>query len=169
MTWQIDMVLMVRSLIGDLDATKYTDERIKQLTCVGAYNVNTTADFTNTYTITIGSKSISPDPIDEEDLDFVLLTAYKTAVIILGSEVKTESGNSISIKDGPSAIDLRGVASSLNTLYKDLSQKYEEMMNMYQANQSANNGQAILTPYSPASDFVNWYSYLDYRSNNMIN
>jgi hypothetical protein len=169
MTWQIDMVLMVRSLIGDLDATKYTDERIKQLTCVGAYNVNTTADFTNTYTITIGSKTISPDPIDAADLDFVLLTAYKTAVIILGSEVKTESGNSISIKDGPSAIDLRGVASSLNTLYKDLSQKYEEMMNMYQANQSANNGQAILTPYSPASDFVNWHSYLDYRSNNMIN
>tara|TARA_R110000824_G_scaffold378178_2_gene569659 strand:+ start:1055 stop:1561 length:507 start_codon:yes stop_codon:yes gene_type:complete len=165
MTWQIDMVLMVRSLIGDLDSTKYTDERIKQLTCVGAYNVNTTADFTTTYTITIGSKSISPDPVDEADLDFVLLTAYKTAVIILGSEVKTESGNSISIKDGPSAIDLRGVASSLNTLYKDLSQKYEEMMNMYQASQSANNGQAILTPYSPASDFVNWSSYLDYRSN----
>jgi hypothetical protein len=169
MAWQVDMSLMLRSLIGDLDMSKYTDERLKQILSVGAYNVYTDADFTNTYTISIAEKSISPDPISQNDLDFVLLTVYKTAVIILGSEVKTEAANAISIKDGPSAIDLRGVASNLNTLYKDLSDKYEEMIHVYQSNQSANNGQAVLGPYSPGSAVINWYSGLDYRSNNIIN
>ena len=45
MPWPVDLTLMVRSLIGDLDKTKYTDERIKQILVVGAYNVNNDADF----------------------------------------------------------------------------------------------------------------------------
>ena len=169
MPWQIDMNLMLRSLIGDLDSSKYTDERLKQLLCVGAYNVYTRVDFSTTYTINVAEKSISPDPIDGADLDFVLLSVYKTAVIILGSEVKTEAANAISIKDGPSSIDLRTVTSSLNTLYQDLSGKFEEMIAVYQMDQSADNGQAILGPYSPGSNVVNWNAGMDARSNNIIN
>ena len=30
MPWKIDLVLMLRSIIGDLDKAKFTDERIKQ-------------------------------------------------------------------------------------------------------------------------------------------
>jgi hypothetical protein len=37
MPWQMDMILMFRSVIGDLDETKYTDERLKQILMVGAY------------------------------------------------------------------------------------------------------------------------------------
>ena len=49
MPWPVDLTLMVRSLIGDLDKTKYTDERIKQILVVGAYNVNNDADFNNAF------------------------------------------------------------------------------------------------------------------------
>ena len=96
MPWPVDLTLMVRSLIGDLDKTKYTDERIKQILVVGAYNVNNDADFNNTYTVDVAGNSISPDPVGEKDSDFTVLTVYKTACIILGSELKTEAANAIS-------------------------------------------------------------------------
>lgn len=160
MPWPVDLTLMVRSLIGDLDKSKYTDERIKQILVVGAYHVNNDADFSNDYTVDVAANSISPDPIGKKDTDFTVLTVYKTSCIMIGSEVKTESANAISIKDGPSAIDLRGVSASLNVLYKDLCAKYEELINLYRVNNTLV-GQAILSPYSPGSMVVrgNWSGY----------
>ena len=51
MAWNIDLVLMLRSLIGDLDKAKYTNERLKQIIIIAAYNVNNASSFANTYTI----------------------------------------------------------------------------------------------------------------------
>ena len=83
MAWQLDLVLMLRSLIGDLDETKYTDERLKQVLVIGAYNVKNDADFSTDYTIDVGTKSISPDPVDTSDTDFTVLTLYKSSCILL--------------------------------------------------------------------------------------
>jgi hypothetical protein len=155
MPWQTDMVLMLRSIIGDLDAAKYTDARLQQVLVVGAYNVQNDATFPNTYTANVGAVSLSPDPVDLNDSNFTVLTVYKSACILVGSEVKTESANAISIKDGPSAIDLRGVSGSLTSLYKDLCAKYDDLLNSYRY-ESGNGdgtpvGTAILGPYSPGS------------------
>tara|TARA_R110000751_G_scaffold155870_1_gene261396 strand:- start:3110 stop:3613 length:504 start_codon:yes stop_codon:yes gene_type:complete len=154
MAWNIDLVLMLRSLIGDLDNSKYTNERLKQILSIGAYNVNNEASFTNTYTIDVSQITISPDPL-VNDPDFCSLTVYKSACILLGSEVKTESANAVAIKDGPSSIDLRGVSGSLSIMYKDLCEKYEEMMTKYiyekGSGSGAPTGAAVLSPYSPAS------------------
>lgn len=154
MAWNIDMVLMLRSIIGDLDKTKFTNERLKQILVIGAYNVYNDAEFGTSYSIDVGQVSISPDPISQSDSDFVTLTVYKSACILVGSEVKTESANAISIKDGPSAIDLRGVSGSLNVLYKDLCQKYEDMLKTYRYEKGDGGvagGTAVLSPYAPAS------------------
>ena len=163
MPWKIDLVLMLRSIIGDLDKAKFTDERIKQILVVGAYNVLNDADFSETYTVNVAEISISPDPISESDTDFSTLTVYKSACILLGSEVKTEAANAISIKDGPSAIDLRGVATNLANLYNDLCAKYDALLKTYQYNNTLV-GQAILGPYSPGSMVVNGNQF-DYRGN----
>ena len=163
MSWKLDLVLMLRSIIGDLDAAKFTDERLKQILVIGAFNVLNDADFVNEYTIDIGSVSISPDPIEINDYDFSIMTVYKSACILVGSEVKTESANSISIKDGPSAIDLRGVTQSLIVLYNDLCKKYEDMLTAYQYNNTLV-GQAILGPYSPGSMILGANQF-DYRGN----
>jgi len=154
MAWNVDMVLMLRSIIGDLDKTKFTNERLKQILVIGAYNVYNDASFSTEYTIDVGSVSISPDPITESDSDFATLTVYKSACILVGSEVKTEAANAISIKDGPSAIDLRAVSGTLNTLYQDLCKKYEEMLKTYRYEKSDGGvpaGTAVLSPYAPAS------------------
>jgi len=163
MPWKIDLVLMLRSIIGDLDKAKFTDERIKQILVVGAYNVLNDADFSETYTVNVAAVSISPDPITEKDTDFSTLTVYKSACILLGSEVKTEAANAISIKDGPSAIDLRGVTANLTNLYNDLCAKYDALLKTYQYNNTLV-GQAILGPYSPGSMVVNGNQF-DHRGN----
>ena len=163
MAWKVDLVLMLRSIIGDLDASKFTDERIKQILVVGAYNVLGDADFSEDYVVDVGTVSITPDPISKNDVDFSTLTVYKSACILLGSEVKTEAANSISIKDGPSAIDLRGVTQSLSVLYGDLCKKYDDLLSAYQYNNTLV-GQAVLGPYSPGSMILGANQF-DYRGN----
>ena len=161
--WKTDIVLMLRSLIGDLDRTKFTDERLRQIIAVGAFNVVNDADFVNNYVVDIGAVSITPDPITKKDTDFTVLTLYKSACILLGSEVKTESANAISIKDGPSAIDLRGVSASLSALYNDLCKKYDDMLQAYLYTAGSGDGTpagaAVLSPYSPASIGLNANTY----------
>jgi len=163
MPWKTDLVLMLRSIIGDLDRAKFTDERLKQILVVGAYNVTNDADFSTSYTVDVAMVSISPDPISESDTDFSTLTVYKSACILLGSEVKTEASNAISIKDGPSAIDLRGVTANLTNLYNDLCAKYDALLKTYQYNNTLV-GQAVLGPYSPGSMVIN-SNQSDYRGN----
>lgn len=157
MSWQGQLSTIVRHLLNDVDHTnyKYTSKRLETTIIVAAQLVILDADFNNTYSINVESCQLSPDPTDLETKDnaFITLVALKSACIILGSEARTESGNAISIKDGPSAIDLRGVSGTLLTLYKDLSEKYEQALTSHLAGNSMF-GAAILGPYSPASDFV---------------
>lgn len=155
MSWRSQIPLVVRYLINDVDPSnyKYSDERIETSILVGAQLLTIETDFGETYSIDIANGNLSPDPVGIKDNAFINLSALKTACIIVGSELKTEASNAISIKDGPSAIDLRGVASTLSVLYKDLSDKYNQMLLDYRAGGSVV-GHAILGPYSPASDYV---------------
>lgn len=157
MSWQGQISTIVRHLINDLDDTnyKYSDSRIEKSILVGSFLVLNDAEFINAYLINVEQCSLSPDPTDSATKDdaFVALVALKTSTILIGSEVRSEASNAISIKDGPSAIDLRGVASTLILLYKDLSEKYDNLLLDYRAGGSIG-GQAILGPYAPGSDFI---------------
>lgn len=157
MSWQTDITTMVRYVIGDVNSDNYTysDARIQTTILVASELLLSTMDFSQSYTVSLSESTLSPDPTDSstEDKNFVALATLKTACIIVGSEVKSESGNAISIKDGPSAIDLRGVSSTLMSLYKDLCSKYDNLVIDYQAGSSLA-GHAVLGPYSPGSDFV---------------
>jgi len=157
MSWQGQMSTIVRHLIDDLDASayKYSPNRIETSLLVSAQLVTLQIDFNNVYAINIEECSLSPDPTDAgtKDNAFINLSCLKTACIIVGSQVRSEASNAISIKDGPSAIDLRGVASTLMILYQDLCQKYEQLVLDYRAGNSVA-GQAILGPYSPGSEYI---------------
>ena len=156
MSWQGEISTMVRHFVNDIDSTsyKYSVKRLETAILVSAQLVTFDIDLDTDYTINVEQCGLSPDPTDShKDNAFINLTALKTACIILGSEVRTEASNSISIKDGPSAIDLRGVSNTLMILYKDMCEKYDQLVYDYVAGGSLA-GQAILGPYSPGSDFV---------------
>jgi hypothetical protein len=169
MSWQGQMSTIVRHLINDLDPSnyKYSTKRIETSILVAAYLVLKDATFDNIYDINVEHCELIPDPTEQQykDSDFVVLTCLKTACIIIGSEVRVEASNAISIKDGPSAIDLRGVANTLTMLYQDLCAKYDKSLFDYKKDGVADAGQVILGPYSPGSDGVaRTHTYTDPRS-----
>ena len=132
MSWQGQMSTILRYLIDDVDSSKYkfSDNRIETTLLVAAQLVNLDVDFNNTYTINVETCKLSPDPTEtatREDA-FINLVCLKAACVMVGSQVRSEAANSISIKDGPSAIDLRGVSSTLTVLYKDLCEKYDKLL-----------------------------------------
>ncbi len=164
MAWQDNTNLMVRHIINDTDPDnyKYSDNRINSTIAVAAQLIVLEIEFDQQYSVDIASQTVSPDPSSDDA--FINLVVLRAAVIIIGGEIKTESSNAISIKDGPSAIDLRGVSSTLLALYKDLSDRYDSVAHGYGYNTSI--GKAILGPYSPGSDYVSrTHSDYDSRSN----
>ena len=165
MTWQNEMVRMLRHIVNDLDSSSYsfTDDRLEESVLVSAQLVSTEIDFENTYTIDVDGLILTPDPTTLADKDdaFINLVVLKSACIIVGSEVRSNALNAIALKDGPSSIDLRGIATGLTKLYEHLCEKYEASVMQYKAGSSIA-GQAILSPYSPGSDIVRG-SYRDSR------
>lgn len=169
MAWNTEITTILRYLINDLDSDnyKYSDARLQQTIVISAQFLKTDVDLPSSYTIDIAGSSISPDPTDPSSRDdnFICLVSLKSACIIIGSEVKLESGNAIAIKDGPSSIDLRGVTGTLSVLYKDICDKYNQAILDYKAGNSIA-GKAILGPYSPGSDFIaRTHSDADHRGN----
>jgi len=166
------MTTVVRHLINDVDSSSYTfsTDRVETTILVAAQLLIMNVDFNNTYDINVEASTLSPDPTDSgtKDDPFIALACLRAACIIVGSEIRKESGNAISIKDGPSAIDLRGVTSTLTVLYQDLCKKYDEALIDYRAGNSVS-GQSILGPYSPGSDYVRRGMYSDNRSGGYFN
>jgi hypothetical protein len=165
------MGTIVRHLVNDLNSSSYTysDDRIETSILVASQLMIMNVDFNNTYDINVESCRLSPDPTDSATKDnaFITLSCLRAACIIIGSEIRSESGNAISIKDGPSAIDLRGVTATLTVLYKDLCEKYEHLLLEYRAGSSIA-GHAILGPYAPGADGISRNS-IDHRSGGYFN
>jgi len=171
MSWEGQMTTVVRHMIDDVDDTNYTytDARLEKALLVSAQLTVMNVDFPNVYTINIEECSLSPDPTDTATKDdaFIALICLRTACLILGGEIRSESGNAISIKDGPSAIDLRGVTQTLSSLYKDICARYDQLLLEYRAGSSVA-GTAILGPYSPGSDLIS-RNYPSHRSGGFLN
>lgn len=75
------MVITLRALINDLDATTYSDERLEQLIAVAANFVLQDTQST-VYTVNIMSPDITPDPVTSRDIYFTNLSVVKAACMI---------------------------------------------------------------------------------------
>lgn len=159
MTWQTEIGTIVRHLIDDVDAATYSDNRIETAILVSAQIMFVEVDFEQTYTINVDQGSLTPDPTDTSAKDdgFINLTALKTACIILGSELKSQSLSAIRVSDGPSSIDTTAISANIKFLYENACKKYEEYKFNFQAGNN-NVGKAILTPYSPGAGSVQRYN-----------
>jgi len=79
MAWYVEMIPILRSLIDDVSKTEYTDERLKELLAIAAYQVIPEIKFSTTYSVTIVPPLVSPDPTASSDgnilTNFVTLKA----------------------------------------------------------------------------------------------
>lgn len=111
MSWDTEIVTMVRYLINDYGTTpKYSDDNIINQILISAIFVQQENSFTASYTVNLDNQTIRPDPTSSASRDesFLWLVTLKTCCAIAQSELKLAAGQAIAIKDEQSSIDLRG-------------------------------------------------------------
>jgi hypothetical protein len=136
MSWQLEIPIIVRSLINDLaDNPTYSDERVQQLIVVAAQYVTREINLLNDYTINIVNPDITPDPtlLETKDLDFISFVALKSACFLDQSSLRTRAANEgIKAALGPASLSVGGnssyqflLANGPCKMYEDLRIDYE--------------------------------------------
>ena len=170
MAWQNELTLILRHIIGDLDPDNYsfTDSRLEESLLVAAQLIHNEMEFNIIYTIEVDNAILSPDPTltstgySDKDDDFIALCCLRAGLLLTASQLRTYSLKAISIRDGASSLDMRGVVQGLKMVHDDLSKKYEDVKLSYQTGKLGL-GKVILSPYSPGADSAN-RGYIDYRA-----
>lgn len=120
MYWEVEIPIIVRSLINDLGSSPtYSDERIQQLTVVAAQYVVKEVTLSNNYTIDIVNIDITPDPSDNStrDTDFISFIALKAACLLDQSTFRTKAAlEGIKTALGPANLSVAGNLSGYKTI-----------------------------------------------------
>lgn len=92
MSWQIELPIIVRTLINDWDdIPTYSDDRLLQVIAVAAKYVQFDVVLDHQYTIDVANPNISPDPTEDRDEIFISLVSLKAACIMDQSSLRTKA------------------------------------------------------------------------------
>jgi len=123
MYWEIEIPIIVRSLINDLaSCPTYTDERILQLSVVAAQYVVKEVNLSKNYTIDIVNVNITPDPSEDatRDTDFISFTALKAACFLDQSTFRTKAAlEGIKTSLGPANLSVGGNLQGYKTILEE--------------------------------------------------
>ena len=149
MSWQNEMVRILRFLINDINSVTYADCRLEETLLVAAQLKYAAIDFDQTYSIDVDALTLSPDPtaVNPKDDWFINIVCLYAASIILDSEAKTLAAQSFRIKDGPSSIETGDAYKATKELADEMAKKVDMAIMQYKAGDSVG-AQAILTPYT---------------------
>ena len=118
-----ESIPIVRALIGDVGPTlSYSDARLEEVLCVAAkLLLSDNISFDYTYTVTVSTHSISPDPVDNGDNAFLNFVCLKASCIMDVSQARTKAAIAgINAKLGPASLDTKGhLEGFLNILNTD--------------------------------------------------
>lgn len=148
--WEEILVELLRATVGDWTNT-YDADNLAKLLVVSATQVARMAQFEHNFTGDILAVSISPDPCESEtlDLSFQNLIVLRAACMLQQQELKKAAGQSISVKDGPSAIDTRGAATAIIEFLKSgksFCDDFAASLAQYQADITQVAGAAVMGP-----------------------
>lgn len=141
------LIQITRGLINDLTASSYvyTDTRLEELISISAYLVVNEVDFSTSYTINVDLQQITPSP--SLDMNFMALVGLRTACMVLQGDYITDSTKAISVKDGPSTIDMRARIDHKKIIAETACKKYENAKIRYVAGDRSV-GVGIVGPYN---------------------
>lgn len=137
MSWQLEIPIIVRTLIDDLsDSPNYSDDRLQQTIAVAAKYVQREMNFDNQYSIDLLNLTISPDPTSTtiRDDDFIGFVALRSACFLDQSTFRTKAASEgIRTQLGPASVavngNLKGYQMILETgpcaMYDKLKLEYE--------------------------------------------
>jgi len=160
--WQVEGIIMLRHIIDDLgDSPTYSDSRLEELFLVAAQLIKFDVNFTNDYTIDVDAGTLSPDPTTStKDYAFISLVCLKAACILQRADARTSAGQAIDIRDGRSAISLKGVFAGKIAMAKSYCEAYEKAKLEHTLGNLVV-GRAIMGPI--ASEDLNWSPYNYYN------
>lgn len=151
MTWQDEILMIVRTLINDLDTSNptYTDERLLQVVTVAAKYVQFDVVLDNTYTIDVVNKLISPDPTAQNDSIFISLIGLKSACMIDQSTLRTKAAmEGIRAALGPAQLSIAGSLAGFDLIIdKGPCAAYDELTSHWDVKE-ATAVRAILSPFA---------------------
>jgi hypothetical protein len=151
MSWQLELPLLIRSFINDLDETpQYSDDRIMQLALVAAQHTIIDIEFNTKYTIDVVNQTINPDPTvsENKDINFIGLVALKSACLLDQSSLRTRAQlEGISTSLGPAKLDISSGLSGYKTIIEyGPCKMYDQLKTQYVLG-DASRVRAILSPF----------------------
>ena len=149
MSWQQEMVTMLRILISDMDDEQtYTDMRLEQVIVLAAKYVQQEIRFSTTYTISVGSITISPDPTTAPDEQFMNFTVLKSACLIDWNTYRQKAMlNGLKARCGPAVLETVGHLEGFRELVTNgPCAAFEELKKDYQFG-NTDTIRAVLSPF----------------------
>jgi|TARA_B100002019_G_scaffold50768_1_gene43170 hypothetical protein len=112
MSWQIEIPLIVRTLISDLaDSPTYSDDRLQQTIVIAASYVQREMNFDTEYDIDLVNLTITPDPAvaSTRDEDFIGFSALRAGCFLDQSTFRTKAASEgIRTQLGPANLSVAG-------------------------------------------------------------
>lgn len=149
MSWQIEIPIIVRTLINDVaDQPVYSDERIAQVIAVAAKYVQFDVVLDHKYEVDVANPNITPDPTTDRDEIFISLVSLKAACIIDQSTYRTKAAmEGIRAALGPASLSVVGQSSAWNTILdKGPCAAYDELTSHWDV-KDATAIRAVLSPF----------------------
>lgn len=149
MSWQIEIPIIVRTLINDFsDQPVYSDERILQIIAVAAKYVQFDVVLDYKYEVDVTNPNISPDPTNNRDEIFISLVSLKAACIVDQSALRTKAAlEGIRASLGPASIAVNNsLQGFLAILEKGPCAAYDELTSHWDV-KDATAVRAILSPF----------------------
>lgn len=110
MAWQDEMIITTRVLINDLNSPyEFSDDRIEQILVVAGKYVQFDVELNKVYTIDVVGRTITPDPVSDQDNIFTSITCLKAACIIDQGTLRTKAAlEGIRTALGPASLSFGG-------------------------------------------------------------
>jgi hypothetical protein len=156
MAWDVEMTELLRVMVNDLDSPQqFSDEKLQKAIVVAAFQVQQEVELPTNYEVSFSDATLEPDPTEGADRNdaFVNLVAQKAACIIDRGGAVAAAQRAISVRDGGSAVDLRGVfQAKLALLEKGWCAVYEATKLEYKAGLASLAGAIVMTPFRLYAD-----------------
>lgn len=153
MAWQDVSTVQLRHAINDVDTPqRYTDSRLQLAWLVGASYVIQEFTLINSYAVDLIGVNIYPDPTEAgvqpgqvADPWMQNLTTLRTAIMMVGNDLRLAANSSWSIKDVNMSVDLKDVYKANKMLLDEVKDDYERLRMTYSVGVNPS-VQAVLTP-----------------------
>lgn len=150
MAWQNELTTIVRTLVNDgFEPYQFSNERIVQTILIAAKYVQFDVVLDHAYDVDVVNLTINPDPTDDNDEIFMILTALKAACLVDQGTLRTKAAmEGVRAALGPASLSVGGAAAGWEKILQHGPCKlYDDLVEHWDV-ANASSIAAILSPFS---------------------